>query len=99
MQDRCHKSCIFYSSGECIVEKYELPEIISQDLNFQDTRPGRKCVHPEIFSLEGIGNLPTEEEIDCEIHGKQTIMVFGENNDAIKCPKCFNEYWKKRYFV
>ena len=43
--------------------------------------------------------IPTEEEIDCEIHGKQTIKIFGENNDAIKCPKCFNEYWKKRYFV
>lgn len=66
MQDRGHKSCIFYSSGECIVEKYELPEIISQDLNSQDTRPGRKCVHLEIFSLEGIGNLPTEEEIEQE---------------------------------
>ena len=38
-----------------------------------------------------------EKEIVCEKHGEQ--ILFGEKNDKIKCSKCFNDYWKKRYFL
>jgi hypothetical protein len=36
-----------------------------------------------------------EKEIICDKHGKQELFDFGD----IKCPKCFNDYWKKRYFL
>ena len=70
----CKKSCIFYSSGKCIVEKYGMPEILSQDLDSQYTKPGRKCLHPEIFSSDGVGNFPTEEELEQEAKELEQVL-------------------------
>ena len=36
----------------------------------------------------------SEKEILCEKHGKQEVF-----DNEFKCPKCFNDYCKKRYFL
>jgi len=50
--------------------------------------------------LEEDFSKTVKNEIECEKHGKQVALTFGEQTiDKLQCPKCFNEYWKKKYFL